>query len=264
MRNPLPLLLLLTACSPSPSPAPSLDGVEGTAGSSPGPSVSCVFLTPPRVVQDQPASFLQYWEEPDRAELWEAGLPDAPSLHAFRDRIAAELDVDPRVLLERQLPQVTGGDAENVRLVLAGAAGMIRPMNCLEGLLLAAQTDRSVARGTTMYEDPTEFVGYVLRRGGALKVWFYTVDMAGVRGLGTLHDPVAADLAAGWEMVMNIHNHNFFPGAEMVLGGVVPSATDVQLFQNMGPSLGLTRGSITNGFDSIEMDAGDLERFSGG
>lgn len=250
------LLLLLAACTSPPADEPS-----GALADTPAPL--CAFTSPPAVQVDAPASFLQVWEEPDRPELHTSALPDSPSLQAFRKEIAAVVDTAAAAFLETQLPLVTGGDADNVRLVLSGEAGTIRPMTCLEGLLMATLTDRSLARGTTLFTDPTEFVSYVLERDGMLRVWFYTVDMAGVRGLGTLHEPVTADLEDGWTMVENIHNHNVFPGAEMVLGGVAPSATDMQLFRNMRQTLGLTRASIVNGFHALEMTGDDLARFVG-
>ena len=245
-------LLLLAACTAPPA-----------ADLARAPAPPCAFTTAPAVQADAPASFLQVWEELDRPELHTAALPESPSLQAFREEIAAEVDTAVAAFLETQLPLVTGGDADNVRLVLSGEAGTIRPMTCLEGLLMATLTDRSLARGTTLFADPTEFVSYVLERDGMLRIWFYTVDMAGVRGLGTLQEPVAADLEAGWTMVRNIHNHNVFPGADVVLGGVAPSATDIQLFRNMGESLGLTRASIVNGFHALEMTEEDLKRFAG-
>jgi hypothetical protein len=249
-------LLLLAACTSPPAATPAGDQARA-------PAPPCAFTTAPTVLVDAPASFLQVWEEPDWPELHVAALPDTPSLHAFRQEIAAVLDTSAVALLETQLPLVSGGDAENVRLVLSGEAGTIRPMTCLEGLLLAALTDRSLARGTTLFHDPTEFVAYVLEREGSLKVWFYTVDMAGVRGMGTLHEPVTADLQEGWSMVLNIHNHNVFPGAAMVLGGVAPSATDMQLYRNLGEPMGLVRASIVNGFHALEMGEQDLARFAG-
>ncbi len=227
-------------------------------------SAPCAFLSPPTVVLSEPSTLLQYWLEPARVELEAHALPDSPALHEFRAEISESLDTDPRTLLLTQLPLVEGGDAENVRLVLDGSAGTLRPMNCLEGLLLATQAERSVAQGRSMYSHPTEFLSYVLQRGDTLKIWYYTVDQPGVGGLRTLHEPLARDLEDGWAVVTNIHNHNFFPDQERVLGGVVPSATDIQYLRNNQGSLGLPRAAITNGFHTLEIEGAEFRRFSDG
>ena len=232
-------------------------------GSTRSPSGDCVPLPPPHVLVEEESALLQYWVVADAQHLRGPTLPDSPSLLAFRDAISRAVDTDPRHLLEQQLPLVDGGDAENVRIVLSGDAGTIRPMNCLEALLLATQTERSARKGYSMYSRPTEFLSYVLVRGDSLKVWYYTVDQAGVRALGRLHDPVTADVRAGWAVRTNIHNHNFFPDSARVLGGVVPSATDVQALRNMRTSIGLTRASITNGFHTIDIEPADVDRFRG-
>jgi hypothetical protein len=225
--------------------------------------VACAFPAPPVVVRDEPSLLLQHWLLPDDPLLGGPSRPASAALHDFRARITASLDVEPRSLLARQLAHTSGGDAENVRLALDGAAGTIREMSCLEALLVAAQSERSLAQGRSMYTHPTEFVSWVLARGDTLKVWYYTVDQPGVRALSTVNDRVAADVAAGWRVLANIHNHNFFPGTERVLGGVVPSAVDVQAMRSARDALGLPRATITNGFHSIDITAAELERFSG-
>jgi hypothetical protein len=226
-------------------------------------SEACAFPAPPMVVRDEVGALLQYWLIRNAPELGESSLPATPSLHEFRERIARSIDTVPRSLVERQLAGTTGADAENVRLVLAGAAGSIRPMSCLEALLLATRTERATARGRPMHVDPTEFVSFVLKRGDTLKVWFYTVDQPGLGRLGVLHEPVGRDVDEGWEVVTNLHNHNFFPGTERVLGGVVPSGTDVQYLRSARATFGLPGASITNGFHSLDISAGDLDRFAG-
>jgi len=243
-----PLLLgcLLISCGPDVPPSAS---------------PVCMPLPAPTVLRDEPGLLLQHWLLGDDPGLHTPALPDAPSLHAFRDAVTVRFDVEPRALLEAQLPHTSESDARNVLLALEGQAGSIREMSCLEGLLLAAQTDRAVAQGTTMFETPTEFLAYILRRGDTLKVWYYTVDQAGVGGLSNLHDPLARDREEGWTVMGNLHNHNFFPGGDALLGGVVPSATDIQAMRGMTGSLGLPGASITNGFHTIDLSAEDFWRF---
>lgn len=221
----------------------------------------CAPSAEPVVVERSENLLLQYWLLPNHPSLASAVLPEAPSLRDFRERIAGDLDPDPYELLQRQLPHVDGGDADNVRLVLEGRAGALRPMSCLEGWLFATQTARGMEEGRTMYTHPTEFLSYVLERGDTLKVWYYTVDQPGVGALARLHRPVEEDIDAGWMVVRNIHNHNFFPDADAVLGGTVPSATDVGLLRAMRSSIGLSRASITNGFHTIDLDSADFDAF---
>lgn len=256
LRSAVPLILLLLSLGATgqPSPSPAL------ATTAP----PCHFLSPPTVVLSEPSTLLQYWIEPARPELEAITLPDSPALHAFRAEISERLDTDPLALLRAQLPPVDGGDAANVRATLDGTAGTLRPMSCLEGLLLATQAERSVAQGRSMFTHPTEFLAYVLQRGDTLKIWYYTVDQPGIRGLGTLHGPVQEDLAEGWVVVTNLHNHNFFPAEERVLGGVAPSATDVQAFRNFEEPLGLRRAAITNGFHTLVIEAAAFPRLSDG
>lgn len=227
-------------------------------------SDSCAFSTVPQVLMDEEGRLLQYWIEKDRPALFQEMLPPSPALHAFRDRISLALDPDPHTLLEAQLAQVEGEDLENVRAVLEGRAGTIRTMKCLEGLLLSVQAERTVHLGSSMFEAPTEFLSYFLAREGDLKIYFYTVDQPGIGGLSILHEPLQADLGAGWRVVGNIHNHNFFPDSDRVLGGVVPSAADVQALRSARDVFGLPSASIVNGFHALDITRADLDVFSGG
>lgn len=230
------------------------------------PLGQCLFPTAPRVLLEEPSSLLQYWLMADGAYLHTPVLPASESLRAFRDGIGTAFDTLPLALLEDQLAETSGGDERNVRLVLEGLAGVLRPMTCLEALLLSTQTERSAGQGRSMYTHPTEFLSYVLTRGDSLKVWYYTVDEPGVRGLARLHEPLDRDLGAGWSVLTVIHNHNFFPMADAagdpLLGGVAPSVTDVQYLRSMRGSMGLRRAAITNGFHSVELLAEDFDRLS--
>lgn len=258
----VPALLVAGLLGAQPAvPAQPLEA-PGPWASTEGPG-PCAFAGPPRVLVDEERAFLQYWVEGDRPVLHSGALPDSPSLHAFRDRVSGIADTDPRALLATQLDQVSGGDAENVRRILEGEVGTIRPITCLEALLLSVQTDRGAARGAPMFEDPTEFLSYVLRRDDTLKVYFYTVDQPGIGGLGNIHQPVRRDVDDGWTLVTNIHNHNFFPGTDRLLGGVAPSATDVQALGNAARTFGLPVAVITNGFDSLELTADELQVLAG-
>jgi len=222
----------------------------------------CQFQNEPMVIQNGKDLLFQYWIESDRSILNEPVLPVSPSLHEFRDQINRLMNPDPVALLRNQLSQVSGPDSVNVNLVLKDEAGSIRKMNCLEALLLAVQTDRSVAQGHSMFSNPTEFLSYILLKDDKLKIYYYTVDQPGIGGLSIFSEPLNRDVADGWIVQKNIHNHNFFPESEIVLGGVVPSAADIQYLRNIDSHYGLNSAVITNGFHSIDMSQKDLKKFS--
>lgn len=226
------------------------------------PPDSCYFKSDPIILRNEPGSFLQVWVEEYRPVFDEPVLPKSESLHQFRDQISQITDTDPLVILKNQRSQVTGGDAVNVDLVLNGKAGTIRKMSCLEGILFSYLTDRSISQGKSMYTDPTEFLSYGLTKGDSLKIYFYTVDQPGIGGLTVFDDLLEQDRENGWVVSQNLHNHNFFPGAEMFLGGVVPGAGDVGAFRSAARRYGAVNATITNGFHSIEMTSDDFAKFS--
>lgn len=237
-------------------------GLTDEQNSSIHPPGSCHFMSNPIILRDEPASFLQFWIEENRPVFQEPVLPESESLHQFRDQISQITDTNPLVILERQRSEVTGGDAVNVDLVLNGKAGAIREMSCLEGILFSHLTERSITQGKSMYTDPTEFLSYGLTKGDSLKIYFYTVDQPGIGGLSVFDDLLEQDRENGWIVSQNLHNHNFFPGAAMFLGGVVPGAGDVRAFRSAARRYGATKATITNGFHSIDMTSDDFMKFS--
>jgi hypothetical protein len=227
-------------------------------------SEECHFMSNPKILRDEPGSFLQVWIEENHPVFDEPVLPDSESLNRFRDQIRQITDTNPLFILKNQRSQVIGGDAVNVDLVLNGKAGIIREMNCIEGILFSHLTDRSIIRGKSLFTDPTEFLSYVLSKGDFLKIYFYTVDQPGIGGLSVFDNLLEQDLENGWVFSKNLHNHNFFPGADMFLGGVVPGAGDIGAFRSTARRYGATNATITNGFHSIEMSSDDFQKFSDG
>lgn len=223
-----------------------------------GPGPGCQLDAAPTAIVSDTSRLLQYWIVEDRPVFASTAVPDSPALRAFRSEIGGRLDTDPRALLRAQLPHVEGGDAANVRAVLDEEAGRIRPIRCLEALLLSAQAERTRAQGSSMFERPTEFAAWILERDGALKIWYFTVDQPGIGSLAPLHGMVAADMERGWRVRQLLHNHNFFPDEERVLGGVVPSVSDVGYYLMVMGQYGAPLASITNGFDTLDLGPGDL------
>lgn len=224
----------------------------------------CAFQAEPVIIQSAENKVLQYWVEQDRAVFKESMLPSSKSLHEFRDSITQKLDTNPFAILKNQLNEVSGGDSINVRRAMEQTAGEIREINCLEGLLLSVQTDRSEKKKASMYSNPTEFSSYVLQKKDLLKIYFYTVDQPGIGGMGIFNELLKSDREDGWKVVSNLHNHNFFPGSEIVLGGTVPGVGDVQYLRNAAQQFGFATSSITNGFHTIDMTKADLRMFSSG
>jgi hypothetical protein len=229
-----------------------------------GPGPGCALDAAPTAILSDSSRVLQYWIVEDRPVLASSAVPDSPALRVFRDEISARFDTNPRALLRAQLPHVEGGDAANVRAVLDGEAGRIRQIRCLEALLLSVQAERTVSQGSSMFERPTEFAAWILEREGALKIWYFTVDQPGIGGLAPVHGMVAADQERGWRVRQLLHNHNFFPEEEGVLGGVVPSASDVGYYRIVMDQFGAPLASITNGFHTLDLGVGDLEALQGG
>jgi hypothetical protein len=242
----LPALLpaaLLAACAPAAS------------------TESCELASEPLVLISEENRLLQYWVEEARPVYFGDALPSSSALADFREAISRSFDTDPHVLLENQLRHVDGGDAENVRLALTGEAGTIREMRCLEGILLSVQTERAVRKGTSMFETPTEFTSYILTKPDSLKIYFYTVDQPGIGGMGVLDEPIARDQEEGWVVVESLHNHNFFPASDALLGGTVPGAGDMRYMRSASQRYGLSTATITNGFHTIEMSRADFAVF---
>ena len=110
----------------------------------------CAWPAAPEVLARRADTVWQRWTLPAD------GLPVAwdpatlPALRAFRDTVAAAMGAtDPRALLQRQIawlgsrPDSTlRREAGNGRLVRDGAVGTLRPIGCLEALLMDGQASR--------------------------------------------------------------------------------------------------------------------------
>ncbi len=214
----------------------------------------------PHVLVEDEHLLLQRWELKASRDLFAPATELSPALEAYRREIRQRVGVTgPADLLRVQLDEdwLPEGDLKNVELALEGEAGRIRPIDRLEAFLLDIQLRRG-----DMIADPTEFFSLVLQRGEWLKIYFYTLDQGGIGGVGRIHSLVEADMAAGFALERSIHNHNFFFGSEHgVLGGTVPSTADVWISRAQRDAFGLRTATITNGFDTIELDQADFDVF---
>lgn len=149
-------------------------------------------------------------------------------------------------------------EATTAKLVLTKKAGSIRPINCLESLLLSIQLKRQ-----PMIEQPSEFSAFILTKADAtqskLKIYYSTFDRPGGKVSSLVTELLETDLANGWTLWRHLHNHNFFfQNSISVMGGTCPSRPDLQLYLELVRNYGLQSAAVTNGFDTNEMTGVDI------
>jgi len=226
-----------------------------------------------------PGEYNEVFDVPDAPAWWAPAPPDAER-EGYRTALEARLGAPAlghRALLERVhathvalVGKPMAREAENTAQVLAGTAGSVGPVSCLEWGLFQHQ-----ARRFPMIARPTEFGAYVLRGHGRIRVYISGADRVGGRLGGAVRDRVMADVARGFEPVAHLHNHPFMfdrkPGDRMwttpetvndVGGGVAPSLTDVQAFRQMRETFGLQGACVTNGLETGRYTAEDFGRLS--
>jgi len=219
----------------------------------------CSFPSGPVVVVDDGKRLLGTWEVAD-SPVWTSGLmPDSPGYWEFVRAVRSRMDVSSEegYLTAPEFSKKEESEDYNARLMLKGGLGSLHPIDCLEALLLGVQASRR-----PMATEPTEFLAFVLRKEGRLKVWYYTVDQPGIGRLGPLKDAVEADAAEGWRPYLNIHNHNFFFDKDpAVAARPWPSAADAQLLRNLAiKGFSFQASVVTNGFLSSRLGPEALKR----
>ena len=150
----------------------------------------------------------------------------------------------------RAKTQFCGGTSD-----VAGSVGTLRPISCLEALLVDYQ-----ARRFPMASHPTEFHAVVLERGEPsnrqVRVYFAASNAPWPPKAELLFERVAADRRAGWRAVAHLHNHPFlFSGGGDIAGANAPSLTDVQFWRHLRDSLGVESARVTNGATTFEAPA---------
>ncbi|MGZ8469316.1 MAG: hypothetical protein ACXW61_07515 [Gemmatirosa sp.] len=234
----------------------------------------CRWPSPPEIVRQSADTIHLRWTARTDA-IPDAWTPDAlPALRDFRAAIGARIEsVDAHALLRRQADYWAGRseadgrrESENGRLVLSGAVGTLRPIACLEALLL----DHQAAR-VPMAARPTEFQALVLRRAATdtapamVRVYAAASHAPWPPKLGPIVDSlVARDRRDGWTVHAHLHNHPFYldRAATDIAGANAPSLSDAQYYRALHASLGLERAWITNGFTTVEIPARDFVRLS--
>jgi hypothetical protein len=190
-------------------------------------------------------------------------VPDAPGYLAYRAAILAAGADQARPVSDPPQPkddadrELWRKEDRNIALMYSGG-GEVRRIRCLEAALFALQDARY-----SQLSHPTEFVAHVLRRDDRIKVY--------VGGSDQLFPPkrfygleeVAADVAAGWQYWVVLHNHPLAALAgKPALGVPAPSTSDVELFSGLVARLGLREVWVTNGMYTGVVPATNLLQFS--
>jgi hypothetical protein len=230
-------------------------------------ALSCQFESAPTVLEAGESHLLQYWEFSSSSIVDLIELPTSAAFVSYRNLVSSKLNTDPVELLSRySIAGANVNDGYNLEVVRKDPSKYIRPMHCLEGLLL----DNQIKRNKEMSVKPTEFLAFYLKSGdGRLRVYYLTDDIAGVRKLSSLFDRITLDIAQGWEVVGNLHNHSFFldninnDEAHHPQGVLIPSANDIQVLRASRDDFKLKSASITNGFNTIFLPSTELDNFRG-
>jgi hypothetical protein len=251
-------VLVLTACA----------GWHGPIASPPPGAPDCRWLVAPVVLRQAADTIYQSWTFQAGKLPEEVELSRLPALSAFLDTVRARVGpLDARAQLARQIAYYAArpdsdsqGEAENGRLVLAGAVGTLRPASCLEALLVDYQAARFPMAG-----HPTEFHALILERGDGpgreVRVYFAASGAPWPPRAGLLLERVAADRGEGWRAVAHLHNHPFLFASEGDIAGAnAPSLTDVQFWRSVRDELGVESARVTNGFATFDAPAASFDR----
>ena len=224
------------------------------------------FASPPvEIFRDGPL-VEQVWELDDRDAGWLNALdpPPTPAVARFREAIRTRVgDVNPFTILEREEARWTGSadpveqqELRNTQRVKKRQVGVIRKLSGLEMALLDAQ----LARVPDMAEKPAEFQAFVLRHGPRWRIYFVASDTPYPPKPVHVLPAVQKDVSSGWTLAEHVHVHTFEQGGgrNVGLGTPAPSSNDVQFYRMLADEYGLERAAVTNGFDTIEVQASEL------
>ncbi|HUP65461.1 MAG TPA: hypothetical protein VM557_09285 [Thermoanaerobaculia bacterium] len=218
----------------------------------------------PEIILDEHDVVLLAWEIEDDRILRESGPFALRHLDAWRAAIAEVVgSTEPDFLMRRNrelypwLESEHPGQEEINRRVERGELGRLRSMNGLESFLL----DFHAAR-YPLFEEPSELGVLVLSRatrdGTRLRV-YYVTDGRGLpprEGARIVLERAEADVRAGWDARVFLHNHTFDLESERgMLAIAAPSESDLQFIRALATRLGIDEAWIIDGFNSFELDA---------
>ena len=235
---------------------------------SPPPTGACRWPVAPVVLRQAADTVYQSWTYEARQMPGAVAPSELPALSAFLDTVRTRVGaLDAHALLSRQIAYYAGrpdsasqGEAANGRLVLSGAVGTLRPIDCLEALLVEYQAARF-----PMASHPTEFQAVVMERSDAgtrrVRVYFAGSGAPWPPRANLLLERVAADRREGWRAVAHLHNHPFlFASGGDIAGANAPSLTDVQFWRHLREAVGVESARVTNGFVTFEAPAAAFGR----
>ena len=244
-------------------------GILACVGATPAPASSQTAaaarceLPEPTVLRREGNTVLHVWELSAAPAWFGETVPDAAGYLAYRAAIRAAGGDLPRPMADPPQPkddaerELWGREDSNAALMYAGS-GEVRRIRCLEAALFALQDARY-----SELTRPTEFIAHILRRNDRLKVYFGASDLMfppkNFYGL----EEVAAEVRAGWQYWVVLHNHTVRTlDGRPALGTPAPSTSDVQLFKGLVENLGLREVWITNGMYTGVVTSENLGRFS--
>lgn len=226
----------------------------------------CNISQAPTVLFQAPHELHEIWTIDDSPIYWSHKVTDEPALSDYQSEIKKRVpDLNQFSILQREYQDfiqsgnpVYISEAATTKLVLTKKAGSIRPINCLESLLLSIQLKRQ-----PMIEQPSEFSAFILTKADAthpkLKIYYSTFDRPGGKVSSLVTELLKTDLIHGWILWRHLHNHNFFfQNSISVMGGTCPSRPDLQLYLDLVQEYGLQSAAVTNGFDTNEMAGADI------
>jgi len=220
------------------------------------PRTGTFRLLEPDAAGKDPVVFV--WETDYDPDWFKPYTGAAAAYKDFTGWVKARIDTAPMALLKRnrKLLKKEGKSTKRYDLILGGKLGNIRPMNRIEGELFLMQLERF----GKPYEG--EFLAFILRRADKLRIYGYETAKQTIKP-GTIQRELRKDCADKWEYYANLHNHPFqFSGKNAPTGELIPSGNpedgDVQFYLADSENLALQRAWITNGFDTIEIRAGEF------
>jgi len=217
----------------------------------------CRFETDPHIILDKGESILQYWDYETGYFDQRTDFKNLKFLKSYQKKIKSKVnDLDQKALWDRSYDLEKPGDQQNMR-VAKTLHKSIRPINCLEALLLNLQGSR-----VDLVSEPTEFLAFVLKKNEQNRLLYFTSNVNGVRGLGFLHSKIEVFVKKGWALKQNIHNHILNLNDQNYRGTIGPSVSDAFVYKIELKDFNLAKAVITNGFDSMEVPSALFKELS--
>lgn len=231
----------------------------------------CQLSSEPVIISQETHELHQFWTLEDDSIFTSNKMPDSPALIHYLNEIKSKIsDTNPRLLLLKQYNDfmLSGSselvaEAANMSLAANMIAGKFHSINCLEALLLSQQIDRGLS-----WDTPMEFSAFILKskigEKSYLKIYYSTNDRPGGKISSQVMGLIQDDLLKGWILLNHLHNHNFnmpVSNGVVLVGGPSPGLSDVSLYRDLLNSIGLNSASVTNGFDTLNIDSSEFSIF---